>query len=47
MTIQYHGGCVTDSQATGSRPNQSSTVLARPNRTPEKIDIFQIRAATT
>ena len=47
MTSQYHGGWVTDSQAIGSTPNQPSTVLASPNRTPEKIDIFQISDATT
>src|SRR5882757_4717575 len=47
MTSQYHGGWVVDSQATGAAPNQPSTVLANPNRTPLKIDIFQISAATT
>ena len=47
MTSQYHGGCDTDSHATGCMPNHPSTVLARPNRTPEKIDIFQTSAATT
>ena len=35
------------SQATLSMPNQPSTVLARPKRTPLKIDSFQISEATT
>ena len=30
-----------------STPNQPSTVLASPNRTPLKIDIFQTSDATT
>ncbi len=47
MTSQYQGGSVVDSQATGSAPNHPSTVLASPNRTPLKRDIFQISAATT
>lgn len=47
MTAQYQGGSVVDSQAIWSPPNQPRTVLASPNRTPLKSDIFQIRAATT
>src|ERR1044072_4154397 len=47
MPSQYQGGWVTDSHGTGAIPNHASTVLARPNRTPEKIDIFQTRDATT
>src|SRR4051794_32170067 len=45
--IQYHGGATVDSQAMFSMPSQPSTVLARPNRTPLKIDNFQISDATT
>src|SRR5690349_11054006 len=45
--IQYHGGSTVDSQAMLSTPNQPRTVLARPNRTPLKIDSFQISEATT
>src|SRR5689334_1449643 len=44
---QYHGGSTVDSQAMLSMPNQPSTVLARPNRTPLKIDNRQITQATT
>ena len=47
MTSQYQGGWVAESQAIGSTPNQPSTVLASPNRTPLKIDIFQTSDATT
>src|SRR5882757_162726 len=47
MTSQYQGGWVVDNHATGPAPNQCSTVLAKPKRTPLKIDIFQISAATT
>src|SRR5690349_18149447 len=47
MTSQYQGGCVTDSHGVGSTPNHASVVLASPNRTPEKIDIFHTRDATT
>lgn len=38
---------VTDSHGIESRPINPSSALAAPERTPEKIDIFQIRAATT
>lgn len=47
MTSQYQGGSVVDSHAVWSTPNQPRTVLASPNRTPLKIDSFQIIAATT
>ncbi len=47
MTSQYHGGWVTESHGVGATPNQASTVLANPNRTPEKIDIFHTSDATT
>lgn len=47
MTSQYQGGSVVDSQAVPSAPNHPSTVFASPNRTPLKIDSFQITAATT
>ena len=47
MTSQYQGGWVTESHGVGATPNQASTVLASPNRTPEKIDIFHTSDATT
>ncbi len=47
ITSQYQGGSVVDSHAVWSAPNHPSTVLASPNRTPLKIDSFQISAATT
>ena len=47
MTSQYQGGSGSASQATLSMPNQPSTVLASPKRTPLKIDSFQTREATT
>ena len=47
ITSQYQGGSVVASQAMFSTPNQPSTVLASPNRTPLKIDSFQTSEATT
>ena len=47
ITSQYQGGSVVANQATLSMPNQLSTVLASPNRTPLKIDSFQTSEATT
>ena len=47
MTNQYQGGSVMLSHGIESMPNQPSTALARPERMPEKIDIFQISEATT
>ena len=47
MTSQYHGGSARLSHGIESMPNQPSTPLARPERMPLKIDIFQISAATT
>ena len=47
MTSQYQGGSARLSHGTDSMPNQPSTVLANPDRTPLKIDIFQISEAAT
>ena len=47
MTNQYQGGWVTDSHGTAEMPNSLRIWFISPKRTPEKIDIFQISAATT
>jgi hypothetical protein len=46
-TSQYQGGEAVPIQAMGSIPNQPRTVLARPKRTPLKIDSFHTIEATT
>lgn len=47
MTTQYQGGLGSASQAMFSIPNQPRIVFIRPNRTPLKMDIFQISEAAT